>query len=118
MSSQFQELQDSAAVSLEQGQDPTLSNYPAFKAADFKRSLHCKLLSLNERNWDNEGFQARKVWIEEGLNAEVLNLRSGSWVKGKIRVKVSVEFCPDEPADRPVPPAPDSPLDDVRQSLS
>jgi len=41
------------------------------------------------------------------LEAKYLNLKLGKWQKGKVRIKVylTVEFCPDEP---------ESPLDDFR----
>ena len=35
--------------------------------------------------------------FDDGLECEVLKLGSKDWQKGKIRVKVTVDFCPDEP---------------------
>ncbi|MGB3514204.1 MAG: KGK domain-containing protein [Microcoleaceae cyanobacterium] len=35
----------------------------------------------------------------DGLECEVLRLGAQSWQKGKIKVKVTVEFCPDEPEE-------------------
>lgn len=37
--------------------------------------------------------------LDEGLECEVLRLGSEEWQKGKIRVKMTVEFCPDEPEE-------------------
>lgn len=39
-----------------------------------------------------------RKWITDGVNCEVLNLSEGKWKKGKVRLKVAVEFCPDEPS--------------------
>ncbi|ACB52473.1 hypothetical protein cce_3125 [Crocosphaera subtropica ATCC 51142] len=39
---------------------------------------------------------------------------SNSWKKGKIRLKVSLEFIPDEPKIKEI----ESPLDDIRQSIN
>lgn len=52
-----------------------------------------------------------KDWFEEGINCEALELGDKAWRKGKIKIKVSIEFHPDEPQ------APDSPLDDFRQKI-
>ncbi len=38
-------------------------------------------------------------------DAEVLKTTGGQgWQRGKIRIKISVEFCPDEPIDKTWPP--------------
>jgi hypothetical protein len=37
--------------------------------------------------------------FNEGADCEVLKLGSKDWQKGKIRVKMIVEFCPDEPEE-------------------
>lgn len=52
-----------------------------------------------------------KDWFEEGINCEALELGDKAWRKGKIKIKVSIEFHPDEPQ------ALDSPLDDFRQTI-
>ncbi len=68
----------------------------------------------------------RQNWFEEGVDCELLCLGSPQWKSGKIRIRVSVEFCPDEPEidvdldgsnaqDKPVL---EFPLDDVRKSIS
>ncbi len=40
-----------------------------------------------------------KYWMQDGVNCEVLQVRGGGWISGKIRIKTSLEFIPDEPAD-------------------
>jgi hypothetical protein len=58
-----------------------------------------------------------------GLDSEVLRVGKKAWQKGKVRINVSVEFCPDEPEiDETAPsneiPQPESPLDDIRQMMN
>jgi hypothetical protein len=54
-------------------------------------------------------------WMSNGVKTEVLKLGSKQWQKGKIKIRISVEFYPDEPEVKQEPP---SPLDDIRQSMS
>ncbi|MBD1861183.1 MULTISPECIES: KGK domain-containing protein [Trichocoleus] len=70
-----------------------------------------------DRNWvpikfnTNLGVSSEK-WLEEGVSCEILRLGDKSWQKGKIKIRVSVEFCPDEPEIT------ESPLDDIRQAIA
>jgi KGK domain len=43
---------------------------------------------------------------------EILRLGANNWQKGKIRIRVSVEFVPDEPENL------ESSLDDIRQTIN
>ena len=52
-------------------------------------------------------------WFHKGKECEILKLGSTGWQKGKVRLKVIVEFCPDEPELS----EPESPLDSLRQKL-
>lgn len=56
--------------------------------------------------------QDNTLWFKEGINAEILRVNSKGWQKGKIKIKVTVEFEPDEPEQ------PESPLDDIRQAVT
>ncbi|MGB5961918.1 MAG: KGK domain-containing protein [Coleofasciculaceae cyanobacterium] len=67
-----------------------------FKVAEFNTNLNGYLQG---------GGTAKEMLLGEGLPCEVLK-PSSNWQKGK--VKIRLEFCPDEPI---------SPLDDIRQSL-
>jgi KGK domain len=64
------------------------------------------------------------VVFNEGIVGKVLRFGSQGWQKGKIRFKISIEFCPDEPEVEETPEnnqleisAPESPLDDLRRQL-
>jgi hypothetical protein len=53
-----------------------------------------------------DGRDEENLYYSKGLNCEVLKLGTKGWQKGKVRI--TLEFCPDEP---------ESPLDDLRQQL-
>lgn len=55
-------------------------------------------------------------WFHKGIVCEVLQLGSSNWEKGKIRIKVTLEFCPDEPVieEKIVSSQSESTLDDMR----
>ncbi len=48
--------------------------------------------------------------MTDGVTCEVLNV-GGKWKTGKVKLKVVLEFCPDEPT---ASTANNSPLDDLR----
>ncbi|ERT06415.1 KGK domain protein [Lyngbya aestuarii BL J] len=56
---------------------------------------------------------ANGEWFHNGKECEILKLGSTGWQKGKVRLKVILEFCPDEPELS----EPESPLDSLRQQL-
>jgi hypothetical protein len=62
---------------------------------------------------NNDSYKPRMKWIDEGLECEVLNLGANQWKKGKVRIKVSFEFCPDEPEISEY----ESPLDEIRREM-
>jgi hypothetical protein len=61
---------------------------------------------LNYRGIKTKGKQS--VWLQEGVDCRILRAGVIGWQKGRLKVKVSVEFIPDEP---------ESPLDDIRQDM-
>ncbi|MEP6519875.1 KGK domain-containing protein [Microcoleus vaginatus] len=65
-------------------------------------------------------------WFGEGIDCEILKVGAQGWKKGKMKLKlnVTIEFCPDEPDVEETPEnnesetsKPDSPLDDLRRQL-
>lgn len=60
-------------------------------------------------------------WFNQGIECELLKPHR-NWKKGKLRIKISLEFCPDEP-DEEIPPVnqsgneSDAFLDDIRQNM-
>lgn len=79
-----------------------------------------------------EKFQARgaipgdyNIWSGKGADCEILSPGNNGWQKGKVRVKITLEFCPNEPEiiETPVSNNPEinkseSPLDDIRQMMN
>jgi len=61
-----------------------------------------------------------KDWLGEGLDCEILKIGAKGWQKGKIKIRVSVEFCPDKPEIEEAPEItePESPLDDIRRMIN
>ena len=65
-------------------------------------------------------------WFGEGIDCEILRVGANGWKKGKMKLKlnVTIEFCPDEPEMEETPEnnesetsKPESPLDDLRRQL-
>ncbi|MEG4043759.1 KGK domain-containing protein [Microcoleus sp. Pol17_C1] len=65
-------------------------------------------------------------WFGEGIDCEILRVGAQGWKKGKMKLKlnVTIEFCPDEPEVAETPEnnesetsKPESPLDDLRRQL-
>ena len=68
------------------------------------------------------GSTPRKVssslWNEQGVKAEILEPKSGEWKKGKVRMRVILEFCPDELEEiKDNPSQNNNFLDDIRQTI-
>ncbi|MBD1920822.1 hypothetical protein H6F77_06950 [Microcoleus sp. FACHB-831] len=70
-------------------------------------------------------YKTNWKWFREGKDCEVLRIGVNGWKKGKMRIKLTVEFIPDEP-EIPETPAskepeisqPQSPLDDIRRIIN
>ncbi|MEG4573806.1 KGK domain-containing protein [Microcoleus sp. N3A4] len=69
---------------------------------------------------------AYQKWFGEGIDCEILKVGAQGWKKGKMKLKlnVTIEFCPDEPEVEETPEnnesetsQPESPLDDLRRQL-
>ena len=89
-----------------------------------------QLLSQQQLNIDvgvpeKKGFLYGK-WFSQGIDCEILRVGANGWKKGKIKLKlnVTIEFCPDEPEveqtsenNESETSKPESPLDDLRRQL-
>jgi len=70
-------------------------------------------------------YKVNLKWFDKGKDCEVLKISSKGWQKGKLRIKLALEFCPDEPeveeksvSNEPETSQPESPLDDIRQMIN
>lgn len=85
--------------------------------------LQSNLEKLNERLTFKESAKVPSyrddVWLYKGVSCEVLK-PGKNWQKGKARIKVTLEFCPDEPEieESSEIKVPESPLDDLRRQIN
>ena len=65
------------------------------------------------------GWPFDSRWFKQGVNCDILSPGYQDWQKGKIMIKVSIEFHPDEPVVEPstVTSQLESSLDDIRHML-
>lgn len=62
--------------------------------------------------------QNKDNWNIEGMDAEILEPNTKAWKKGKIRMRVVLEFCPEESEEEQTETISNkSPLDDIRQTM-
>mgnify|MGYP002654622304 CR=1 FL=1 len=91
-----------------------ITSHPTTKIQAIINNLFCKILDVRKlSDLEKKHYQIRKKWIEEGIDCELLNLGDPQWKKGKVRVRVVVEFLPDEPESSDY----QSPLDEIRQEM-
>ena len=81
--------------------DKECSGWVVVSDTTFKVSA---FLAKVKSNVQGDG-KARNELFDRGLSCEVLR-PGANWQKGKVRIRL--EFCPDEP---------ESPLDDIRQTI-
>ena len=101
----FEELNSKDVVSLENFDKARINVIPQqmLKVEQFKEQVIKHIIG----NW---GDQRGEKWQNEGVECEVLK-PGGDWQKGKVRMKLTLEFYPDEPTQ------PTSPLDDLRKQM-
>lgn len=102
MTDEFEVLNDKAddLLNLVNKNDTTACwPYPIVKLSSISEILHKYLLSA---------LNSREIFLNKGIPCELLKLGSSKWRKGRLKVKLVLEFYPDEP---------ESPLDDIRQMM-
>ncbi|HEY9690821.1 MAG TPA: KGK domain-containing protein [Oculatellaceae cyanobacterium] len=83
-------------------------------------------LELRTQEYNSRlGYYITQQWLGNGRDCEVLKIGGKGWKKGKMKIRVSLEFCPDEPEDTETPEnpqpetnQPESPLDDLRRMIN
>ncbi|NDJ21039.1 KGK domain protein [Nostoc sp. B(2019)] len=90
-----------------------------FKLGKFRDALNYAFTN-RVINIINGAFQEKKLptpntqeLLTSGLDCEILKIGSKGWQPGKLRIKVTLEFCPDEPKTNES----ESPLDDLRRMI-
>ncbi|MEG4024220.1 KGK domain-containing protein [Microcoleus sp. S13C4] len=82
-------------------------------------------LQINTTKYDTQlRCRVEQKWLGSGIGCETLKIGGKGWQKGKVKIRVSVEFCPDEPELKETPEnneseasQPESPLDDLRRQF-
>lgn len=100
-----------------------------FKLSDFltavKEAFQSKGLDELASKLSNRGGvpvwkDNKPLWLSQGIKTEILRLNGKGWQKGKIRIKLTLEFCPDEPElkETAANTGTESPLDDLRRIIN
>ena len=84
-------------ISIENGEDQLLINHPTYQAIEFLKQLGIEIDARNPHR--------QEKWIDKGVPCKMLSPNQ-NWQKGKI--KICLQFIPDQP---------ESVLDDVRPEL-
>lgn len=118
MNNKFKPLESQEVLSIEEN-NKILLHQLMFTPEQLREQIKCVLINYTYYK-TNENLEK---WLGEGADCETLKFGSQGWQKGKVRIKVSVEFCPDEPEIEETPtteeiPQPESPLDDLRQMIN
>jgi hypothetical protein len=105
----------------------SFDNGTTFKVSKFMENLnsffrHSILKDLSEK-LKQVGLgtppEHRHTW-NQGVDAEILEPQSGEWKKGKVRMRVILEFCPDGPEEVKIAHTRqnENSLDDIRQTIT
>ncbi len=94
------------------------------KLLEVAYSIFCnKALALIDEELRKKGtgslYSLIANWNIGGIDAEILEPNTKDWKKGKIRMRVVLEFCPDESDGEQLEiTSNNSPLDDIRQTIN
>jgi hypothetical protein len=95
VSSQFEPLDNGEVISIADETALIFINHRTFRVGEFSDSVRCQLKT--SAAWTDD----KNSWFSDtGVPCEVLRFSSGSWQKGKVRIRL--EFAPESgPADKP-----------------
>ena len=116
MNNNFERLESNDVISI--NSNLILVNNPTFIVSEFRMALREMTLShLRSLNKGQEG------WFSEGIDCKILKPGAKGWQKAKVRI--SLEFCPDEPDMEEIPvnsqleiSKSESPLDEIRRMIN
>jgi hypothetical protein len=82
-------------------------------------------LQINTMKYNPQSRSSwQQQWFRDGIDCETLKIGAKGWQKGKVKIRVILEFCPDEPEreetsenNESETSKPESPLDDLRRQL-
>ncbi|MCL1473891.1 KGK domain-containing protein [Argonema antarcticum] len=119
MSDKFEPLKWDEVVSIDNSAKILIPHRTFTVSELVKAALELVKSTIPSAGWTVE----KAKWAGEGVEADVLKYGAKGWQQGKVRL--TIEFCPDEPeveesttSNQPEIPQPESPLDDLRQLLN
>ncbi|MBD2085009.1 KGK domain-containing protein [Coleofasciculus sp. FACHB-542] len=95
MNNGFERIEADNVLCVNTNTQRLLIQHPTFQVGEFINKMQAQVGATGEQI----------KWFSEGIDCKVLK-PGANWKQGKVRV--SLEFCPDEP---------ESPLEDIRQQL-
>ncbi|WP_254567081.1 KGK domain-containing protein [Oscillatoria sp. HE19RPO] len=121
MNHKVETLKDDEVVSVPQAnQRIPILNHPMIKFGDLRQAL-TKVIKTHFLGIGSDADEKLK-WLGEGVDVEILKYGSPGWKKGKVRIKISLEFCSDEPEYEEIAARNkgesselESPLDEIRR---
>ena len=122
MSNDFEPLRADEVVSVKNALK-LLVGHPTFKVRELKQVLRQILQDYDSAVFiENRDNEKTECFFTKGINADVLKYGAKGWQQGKVRLKFTLEFCPDEPelTETRLPnqseiSEPESPLDEIRR---
>jgi hypothetical protein len=112
MDDKFKPLEEQEVLSLKEA-DKILLSQLMFTPSQLIAQIKF-VLNRHAGNRTNENLER---WLSEGVDCATLKFGSKGWQQGKVRIKLAIEFCPDEPEIAETT-QPESPLDDLRQMIN
>jgi 2-iminoacetate synthase ThiH len=124
MSNQFEPLDPDEVVVLNEQYCKILIGQPTFRSRELSQQA-IQILRVHDPLANNCWSRHQQPWVTEGVKAKVLKYGARDWQEGKVRMRIVVEFCPDEPEVEEIavpnepesPSEPDSPLDEIRRMI-
>jgi hypothetical protein len=125
MSNQFDPLDPDEVVVVKENYQKILIGQPTFRPRELSQKA-IQILSIHDEFSANTGWNRNQLpWVTEGVNAKVLRYGAKTWQEGKVRMRIVVEFCPDEPEVEEIAvlqeaeslSEPHSPLDEIRRMI-
>ena len=116
MNNEFQPVNDGEIISLNHQDIGRHLNLPSngFTDLQIKSEQFAKVIRRRLNIKDAKG----QTLFKEGLSCEVFKSGATGLQKGKLRAKLVLEFCPDEPTvEESSIIEPESPLDDIRKMI-
>jgi hypothetical protein len=125
MSNQFEPLEPEEVVVLKNDYCKILIGQPTFRIRELtERAIF--MLKRTDSILSKDGWNRnQEPWVTEGVQAKTLRYGAENWQEGKVRMRIIVEFCPNDPGAEEIAgpqelesvSEPESPLDEIRRMI-